>query len=180
MTDPRSHNQQVTKQECRASFVWVWRPKEKKISIVVIYMWSLYDSPSILSNTKDKQLLSLENWIFLFSGHCFSGYNIYEGSKWGRQNRSHGQHWMASLLLPHPTGARQAFFRPSSRTKSADGCTNTKRSLGKSLWQLLHIILIMSHQHAIGGTEDRKWSVFDFSYQSTAEGAYFHLTPMQR
>lgn len=53
----------------------------------------------------------------------------------------------------HPTGAGQTCFRQRSRTKLLIVAATQNVASGKSLKQLLSIILIMNHKHAINSTE---------------------------
>lgn len=76
----------------------------------------------------------------------------------------------------HPTGAGQTCFRQRSRAKLLRVAT-TRNIAGKSLEQLLRIILIMSHKHAISSTETISNDLHQhFTSAITADGTDSHLT----
>ena len=68
-------------------------------------------------------------------------------------------------------------LQAEEQDQTADSCNDTKHSHGKLLEQLLHIILIMSHKHAINSTETISNDLHQhFTSAIKADGTDSHLT----
>ncbi|KAG5197311.1 hypothetical protein JEQ12_010765 [Ovis aries] len=112
---------------------------------------------------------------FLLKEQHKIGYKIDGGaaSEDARTNVTHNSEgWLA------PSNRRWAnMLQAEEQDQTADSCNDTKRSRGKSLKQLLRIILIMSHKHAINSTETISNDLHQhFTSAIRADGTDSHLT----